>query len=236
MTKRIKYTLVSIAVILVGYIIYFIGDFAIHGHSTDWKKWKEYSYLFDNSIIQDVDTFLAFSTETKNDIYTNFHYIPNSSGQTLEEKFLYNRKDTAYNVAFWEFKKLSKVHVADVDIRTNQNLDNLKLKRGEILDSKSDQRKSIHFGFEYAQMSVNVDNKSTIEEYINGKNFKGFLGTVNRLSLSNEKNEHEIYIDYVPTPKKVLFLIYNSNNRFYIIIIDSEKDFNASIMNILNLE
>ena len=236
MTKKIKYTLVSIAVIVVGYIIYFIGDFAIHGHSTDWKKWKEYSYLFDDSIIQDVDTFLAFSKVSKNDIYTNFHYIPNSSGKTLEEKFFYNPKDTAYNVVFWEFKKLSQVNIVGVDIRTNQNLDNLKLRGGEILNSKSDQRLAIHYGFEYAQMSVNVDNKSTIEKYINGKNFKGFLGTVNRLSLSNEKNEHEIYIDYVPTPKKVLFLIYNSNNRFYIIIIDSEKDFNASIMNILNLE
>lgn len=237
MTKKIKYTLIGIAVIVVGYIAYFIGDYAIHGHSTDWKKWHEYVYLFDDSIIQDVDTFLASSYVTQNDIQTTFHYIPNSSGRTIEEKFLYNNpKDTAYRVLFWEFKKLSQVNVADVDIRTNQNLDNLKLKRGEILDSKSDQRLSIHFGFEYARMSVNVDNKSTIEEYINGKNFKGFLGTVNRLSLSNEKNEHEIYIDYVPTPKKVLFLIYNSNNRFYIIIIDSEKDFNASIMNILNLE
>jgi hypothetical protein len=54
--------------------------------------------------------------------------------------------------------------------------------------------------------------------------------------LSNEHNEHEIFIDYVQKPKQVLFLIYNSNNRFYIIIIDSEKEFNASIMDILNLE
>jgi hypothetical protein len=236
MDKKLKYLLRAVAVIIVGYIICFIGDYMIHGHSTDWKKWKEYTYLFNESIIQDVDTFLASSYIAKNDIQTTFHYIPNDSGRTIEEKFLYNPKDTAYRVLFWEFKKLSHLKIDDIDIRTNQNLDNLKLKRGEILDSKSDQRISIHFGFEYESMTVNVDNHSKIEKKIEGRNYKGFIGSINRISLSNENNEHEIFIDYVPIQKQVLFLIYNSNERFYIIIIDSEKKFDESIMSILNLK
>ncbi len=236
MDKKLKYLLRAVAVVIIVYIIYFIGDYMIHGHSTDWKKWKEYSYLFDDSIIQDVDTFIASSYVTKNDIQTTFHYIPNDSGRTIEEKFLYNPKDTAFRVFFWEFKKLSHVKVDEVDIRANQNLDNLKLKRGEILDSKSDQRISIHFGFEYEKMIINVDNHSKVNKYINEKNYKGFIGSINRMSFSNENNEHEIFIDYVPFQKQVLFLIYNSNDRFYIIIIDSDKYFDESIMRILNLK
>jgi hypothetical protein len=236
MDKRLKYLLKAVAVVIIGYIIYFIGDYMIYGHSTDWKKWKEYSYLFDDSIIQDVDTFIASSYITKNDIYTNFHYIPNDSGRSIEEKFLYNPKDTAYNVVFWEFKKLSRVNVDDIDIRVNQNLDNLKLERGEILNSKSDQRISIHFGFEYERMIVNVDNHSKVNKSIKGKNYKGFIGSINRMSFSNENNEHEIFIDYMPFQKQVLFLIYNSNKRFYVIIIDSDKYFDAGIMSILNLK
>jgi hypothetical protein len=236
MDKKLKYFLRALTVIIVGYIIYFIGDYMIHGHSTDWKKWKEYTYLFNKSIIQDVDTFLAVSDITRNDVLTMFRYVSNDSGKKGRDKFNYNPKDTAYNVFFWEFKKLSHLKIDDIDIRTNQNLDNLKLKRGEILDSKSDQRISIHFGFEYESMAVNVDNHSKIEKKIEGRNYKGFIGYINRISLSNENNEHEIFIDYVPIQKQVLFLIYNSNERFYIIIIDSEKKFDESIMSILNLK
>jgi len=60
-------------------------------------------------------------------------------------------------------------------------------------------------------MTVNVDNHSKIEKKIEGRNYKGFIGSINRISLSNENNEHEIFIDYVPIQKQVLFLIYNSN-------------------------
>jgi hypothetical protein len=236
MDNKLKLLIKIVATLIVGYIIYFVGDYMIHGHSTDWKKWKEYTYLFNDSIIQDVDTFLASSYETRNDIYTNFHYIPNDSGRTIEEKFLYNPKDSAYNVVFWEFKKLSHLNAKEVQIRTNQNLENLKLKRGEILNSKSDQRISIHFGFEYQSIAVNIDNQSKVEKLIEGQNYKGFLGSINRISLSNENNDHEIFIDYVPIQKQVLFLIYNSNQRFYLILIDSDKSFDESMIKILNLK
>lgn len=236
MDYKIKRLLKAVAIIVLSYILYFWGDYIVHSHSTDWKKWKEYTYLFDDSIIQEVDTFLASSYLTQNDIYTNFHYIPNSSGVTIEEKFLYNPKDTTYNVAFWEFKKLSHIKPKEVDIRTNQDLDMLKLKRGEVLNSKSDQRISIHFGFEYKSMTINVDNHSKIEEYLSGTNYKGFIGSINRMSFSNEKDEHEIFFDYVPIQKQVMFLIYNKNDRFIVIIIDSEKQFDKSILKILNLK
>jgi hypothetical protein len=236
MDKRLKYLLRAVAVVIVGYIIYFIGDFMIYGHSTEREKWNEYICLFDDSVIQNVDTFLAVSDVTRNDVLTMFRYISNDSGKKGREKFNYNPKDTSYNVVFWEFKKLSHVKVNEVDIRSNQNLENLKLSGGEILNSKSEQRISINFGFEYVRMIVNVDNHSKVNKYIKGKNYKGFIGSINRMSFSNENNEHEIFIDYVPFQKQVLFLIYNSNDRFYIIIIDSDKYFDESIMRILNLK
>jgi len=236
MNKRFKYLIRVVVVVLVGYVIYFISDYMIFGHSTDLKKWKEYIYLFNDSIIQDVDTILAYSDVTRNDVYTNFHYIPNDSGRSVEEKFFYNPKDTAYNVVFWEFKKLSNVSVNNVVFRTNKNLDHLKLERGEILNSKSDQRVSIHYGFEYQNININIDNHSKIEKFINGKNYKGFIGSINRMSFSNENEEHEIFIDYLPGQKQVLFLVYKNKNQFFIIIIRSDKQFKENLINILHLQ
>ncbi len=235
MNLKAKYIFKTLIVAIIGYVIYFVSDYLMHGHSTDWKLWKESSYLFNDSILHDVDTFLASTYFTKKDIQSTFHYIPNDSGRTIEDKFLNNPKDTAYRVFFWEFKKLAELKVNQVELRFNQNLDNLKLERGEILNSKSDQRISIHFGFEFENIHVNIDNHSKIEKILSGKNYKGFLGSVNRISLSNEKNEHEIFIDYLPVQKQVIFLIYNSNKRFYIIMIDSDKYFDEKIMNILKL-
>lgn len=236
MDKNTKYLIRIGVMIILGYVIYFIGDYIIYGHSTDLKKWKEYTYLFNDSIIQNVDTFLAYSDVGRNDVYTNFHYIPNDSGRSIEEKFLNNPKDTAYNVVFWEFKKLANIDIDDINIRLNQNLGQLKLKRGEILNSKSDQRVAIHYGFEYNSMNINLDNNSQIDKFITGKNYKGFIGLANRMSFSNENEEHEIFIDYVPPRKQVLFLVYKRKQRFFLIIIRSDKLFDKSIINILNLK
>lgn len=233
MNLKAKYIFKTLIVAIIGYVIYFISDYILYGHKTNRYIWTHHKYLLNKNIIANVDTFLAVSDITENDELTMFRYVSNK--KTGRIKFEFNEKDTAYNVVFWEFKKLAEVKVNQVEFRFNQNLDNLKLERGEILNSKSDQRISIHFGFEFENIQVNIDNHSKIQKLLSGKNYKGFLGSVNRISLSNEKNEHEIYIDYLPVQKQVIFLIYNSNKRFYIIMIDSDKYFDEKIMNILKL-
>ena len=236
MDKKSKYLIRGILAFILCYVIYLIGDYMIYGHSTEWKKWKEYTFLFNDSVIQNVDTFLACSDVARNDVFTNFHYISNDSERSMSGKFLNNPKDNAYNVVFWEFKKLAKINIADINFRLNQNLGLLKLKRGEILNSKSDQRVAIHYGFEYKSMNINLDSNSKIDKFISGRKYKGFIGSVTRMSFSNENEKHEIFLDYVPHQKQVLFLVYKSNQRFFIIIIDSYKYLNENIIEILNLK
>jgi len=47
--------------IVIAYAVYFVVDAAIYSHSiiTDNKEWKDYMYLFQDSIVNDVDTLTA---------------------------------------------------------------------------------------------------------------------------------------------------------------------------------
>jgi len=91
-------------------------------------------------------------------------------------------------------------------------------------------------GYNFKKIKINVDNKSNISSLnITGKNYKGFFGEVNRLSMSNQDDKHYVFIDNIPK-MDILFLVVNKSNKFYIIIISCNKKFDKDIFNILNLD
>lgn len=223
--------------LFIAYAVYFVVDAAINVHYFNARKWKEYIQLFQDSIVQDVDTLTACSNVKRKDIYTSFNYVPGLSLVDKDERiFFRGRNAPIYFVVFWEFKSLSNFPVDSVEFRFNQSLEHLKLKRGEVFEPKSEEPVSINFGFKYKKINVNVDNQSSIlNASIKGRNYKGFFGKLNRISFSNEKEKHEIFIDYYPK-KPVLFLVANKDARFYLITISCNKKFDESIVKILNLE
>ncbi|MDD4922173.1 MAG: hypothetical protein PHS30_06820 [Bacteroidales bacterium] len=224
--------------IIIAYAVYFIVDGAIYSHSiiTDHKEWKEYVHLFQDSIVKDVDTLTACSYVKRKDVYISLNYVPGLSLIDKDERIYFRgRNAPIYFVVFWEFKSLSHFPVDSVEFRFNQSLEHLEVFRGEVLEPKSEEPVSINYGYTYKKLNVNVDNQSSIlNASIKGRNYKGFFGKLNRISFSNEKEKHKIFIDYYPK-KPVLFLVANKDGHFYLITISCNKKFDESIVNILNL-
>ncbi len=238
MNKIAKKIILTFGCLVIGYVIYFIADETMNSHTvfTNRKEWKEYIHLFNESIVQDVDTLSASTYVGNKDIYMSFNYVPGLSFLDKHEQAIFrSKKDTVYFVTFWAFKELDHFPLDSIDFRFNRSLDHLKVGRGEVLSPYSKQPVSIRYGYEYKDITINVDNKSGNVKLINGKNYKGFLGDLNRVSFSNEKEEHDIFIDY-EFKRPVLFLVANIDSALYLITINSEIKFDESILSIIDFK
>jgi hypothetical protein len=229
-------------IIIVGiicYIAFFVYVTLWYGHSHAWNTCKQYLWIFKDSAKKDIDPPSRYSVcagwTRKRDVYSFFHY--------------YHDHDM-YIVTVWEFKDLTNVDLKKISIKQNVNLDNIKFLSGEVLNSKSSSPITINYGFAFHNaMNVNLDSLSKISGTFEGSNYKGFYGTIHKMSFSDEKRKHQIIFDYIeniynhitkqfnPSFSSTVFLVYKGHQSFYVIIINSEKPFkDASIINILNLQ
>ena len=173
-------------------------------------KWNGCTHILNDSIVQNINTLTARTYVGNKDIYMSFNY---------ERAFFRTKKDTVFFVTFWAFKEL----------------DHMKVGRGEVLEPHSRLPVSIRYGYKYNDITINVYNKSDNIKLINGKNYKGFLGDLNRVSFSNEKEDHDIFIDYKPK-RPILFLVAKIDSALYLITINSEIKFDESILSIIDFK
>lgn len=219
MNKTLKIIISGVIAIVISYFAYFFYGIIRYSHSSNWQTYKQYMWIFKDSVKSDIDTNFCYSYLKKRDVYNNFHY-----------------KGT-YNIIIWEFKDLSIAELKKATINQNVNLDDVKFGSGEILNKKSDLEITIKYGFTFNySMNVNLDGYSKIERNFEGANYKGFYGSINKMSLSDEKGEHQILLDYTEGQTPTVFLLYKGHQSFYLIMINSEKPFDESIINILNLK
>ena len=221
------------------FIISFIYDiiFLSHNNLKNLKEYDNFLFLFKEEYVKDIDRFTASSYVEKNDVLTTINYVPGISLLDKEKQIGFGyRSDIVYHINIWEFKKLTKLSIDSVPIYLKKTLGDLEVSWGEILEPESEQPIAIKFRYDYSKMSINVDEGSIISDSaIRGKNFKGFFGEINRISLSNENEKHKIFMDYIPR-MQVLFLVVNKYNQFYIITVTCNKSFDESIIDIFDLE
>ena len=220
-------------IILISPIILIILNFVRNGHMPSFEACKNYLWIFKDSVRQDVDPPNRYSVcgslVSKRDINNAFHYFH-------ENQF--------YPVLVWEFKDLGHLDLNKISINKNVNItNNMDSWSGETLDAKSGIAVTIKYGFNLKNsLNINLDEFSKIDGFFSGPNYKGFYGTINKMSFSNEKGEHQIIFDYTTESYQTsfspsVFLLYKGHNSFYVIIVNSTKPFkDASIINIFNLE
>lgn len=219
MSKTLKIIILGIIAIVISYFAYFFLGIIRYSHSSDWQTYKQYMWIFKDSVKSDIDTNLCYSYLKKRDVYNNFHY------------------KSIYNIIVWEFKDLSICEFKKETINQSINLDDIKFGSGEILNKKSDLEITIKYGFSFNScLNVNLDQYSKIERNFEGANYKGFYGTINKMSLSDGKGEHQILLDYTKGQTPTVLLLYKGHHSFYFVLINSEKPFDESIINILNLK
>ena len=214
------------------YVACFIYKMIMYGHSHDWETCKQYMWIFKDHIIKDLkgpyDYFACSSSVKKRDINNVFRYHLNNE---------------VYPVTVWEFKDLANVDLNKITINRNIDFGDIKFRFGEILNSEGSFPITINYGFAFHNaMNVNLNCFSKIDGVFNGPNYKGFYGTIDKMSFSDEKGKHQIVFNYSAKANKAsfspsVFLLYKGHQSFYVIIINSKKLFkDANIINILNLQ
>jgi hypothetical protein len=219
---------------LLLYLAFRITHYIIFGHTTDWHSKERFTYLFKNESFQHMDTIYVATAQGRYDAVESYHYYPNVIiNQGVNPLLLV--KDVYIRINIWKFDKFEQIQLSNIIFRQKQNLQDIKFKRGEVIDAESDARNSIAYGYSYKTITVNTDQDSEIRDWFSGKNYKGFIGSFNRISLSNEKEKHDIYYDFIPFRENVLFMIYKSERGFFLIVIDSDLEIDRNVLNILNL-
>lgn len=223
-----------ILLILLLYVGYRITHYIIFGHTTDWNSKERFTYLFKKETFQHMDTVYIATARGRYDAVESYHYYPNVDiEQGMDRLLLVN--DVYIRFSIWKFDKFENIQISDIKFRTKQNLKDIKLNSGEVIDSESDKRKTVAYGYNYKTVTVNTDQEAKMRDWFSGRNYKGFIGSFNRISLSNEKGKHDIYYDFIPYKENVLFMIYKSEKGFFLIVIDSDLEINRSVLDLLNL-
>ncbi|MEE4196272.1 MAG: hypothetical protein V2I54_01395 [Bacteroidales bacterium] len=220
MSKNFKYLLWSVIIIAGIYIFYNAYIILKYKHSVDWTTHKNYVWLFKESERHKVDTNFAISCVRDKDVYN--HYAFNNF---------------EYKVIIWEFKDLANIKLDNIFFEENQIIDLSEIKSGETFHKHSDLEITVKYGF-YLNDSIliNLDRFSHIEKYISSENYIGFYGNVNQMSFCNETGESQIIFNYIECKSPTLLLNYKGNDSFYLIVINSDKEFDESIINILDLQ
>jgi hypothetical protein len=221
MNKTLKIIVSGILLIVIYYLAHFFYGIAVYSHDIDWvTTGKKYTWIFQDSIKNNIDTDM-YSYVKKRDIYTNFHY------------------KGIYNIIIWEFKDLSTTELKNIAIKKNVNLENIKIRSGEIFNKNSDLEISVKYCFDFKNtLNLNLDNYSTIEKTLKGSNYTGFYGTINKMSFNDGKGDLQILLDYAQGRSQTVFLLYKGHYSFYIILINPinrQKPFDENIIKILNL-
>jgi len=192
---------------------------AKYNHRTNMRDYEPYMWIFNDSVKNDVDTNrFAASIKEKDLLY---QYILNSG----------------YRVGIWEFKDLNRVELNNIPIHTHVDLSQVNIIPREVINYKASPEINIELGFKFDHaIALNLDNYSKIITPIETQNYRGFYGTVNKLSLTDKNGKHLIIFDYPNGPQPMVFLFYRTTKGFYVIFIDSlNVPFNESIINLLAL-
>ncbi len=223
MNKKFKIILIGVVSIVIGYYSYIIYYSFKNAHDVDWVTYRKYSWIFKDSI--------KFDTHNPPDI----REIAIRHTKERDVLIQFNYKEH-YFISIWEFKDLKGLNLKNTLVNLNMLLGTIEFKSGEILNAH--ENPEIHLKYDLAfrdTMQINLDRQSSIIKNIEAPNYKGFYGIINRMTFSNSKYEDLILFEYTkPTP--TLFLLYKTSKSFYVIMVQGDKPFDESMINIFNLK
>lgn len=218
MNRKIKIILFSVVFIIIAYVINITYTIVKYKHSGDWETHMNYYWIFKDSVKSEINSDFSYSYVKESDVYNDYHY-------------------KNYSIILWEFEDLGIDEVNEAIFNEGLTIDKTSFRSGEILNKNSDLEIAVKYGFSFENgIKINLDENSSIDKKLNGDCYQGFLGHISKLSLSNNNDEHQIILNYTEGITPSIFLIYEKNEKFYLIIINSRKQLEEDIINILNLD
>jgi hypothetical protein len=217
MNKHLKTVYYLSVIFLICFFGYFICSILFFSHKTDWEKHKEYLWIFNDSVKNEINVNISYSYVKNQDIYNCFHY-------------------KEYNIIVWEFKNLYNLNLKNINFHQYIYLRNVKFISGQILNKNSDLEITIKYWFDFDSiLNLNLDENSRIEGEFKSSNYKGFYGTIKKMSMSNSEYEHQILFDYTEQKEPSTLIVYKGHGSFFLIIINSKNHIDEKIVSILNL-
>jgi hypothetical protein len=206
---RIKHIIISIVVI---YGCLFIHQFYTGHHTVINSISKNYLFLFKDSVVSKIDTPISYSCVSNQDILNGY---------------LYN--DDKYCIKIWEFNDLKKYSLQDLFINSQSTIKKSEFSWEETLNSKSFLPISIKYLYKIDGMILNLGENTKIIKELQGKNYKGFYGLVDKMSICNKKGEPQIYLNFAKSQTPTVLLLYKSHNSFYLIMVNPNNELYKNI-------
>ena len=216
MNRTIRFIIICTVSIVIGYIAYFLFRLSKYGHSINWEDvCKKYTWIFTDSVRNELDTSICLSCVNKRDIINNYLY------------------KSRYTIIFWEVKDFASPKLGQISFKQGCKLSDIKFHSGQLLNKNSSKEITIKFGYKLDKaLNVCLDDSSEIDTIIESYNYKGFYGVFNKISFNDNKGNPQILINYAMGKEPGLFLVYIKNDRLYLIIINSKDSFDKDIIKI----
>jgi hypothetical protein len=117
-------------------------------------------------------------------------------------------------------------------------LENLSIYPSQVLNPESEVVPSIQTfwrlkfnGF----LNVNFSETCELKSIERKDNYICYHGNMDKISLSNNKNKHLVYLNFTQKSKNVLLLFLNKRNKFLIITVNSKEDFGMEALEIFDI-
>ena len=117
----------------------------------------------------------------------------------------------------------------DVFINSQSTITKSEFSWEETLDSKSFLPISIKYLYKIDGMILNLGENTKIIKELQGKNYKGFYGLVDKMSICNKKGEPQIYLNFAKSQTPTVLLLYKSHNSFYLIMVNPNNELYKNI-------
>lgn len=219
--KSLKLIAIGASLIAVSIVAYYIYDTVKYSYHIEWGIPESVVWIFADSARKDMDLQFASAAIRKTDRLYQWRY----------------HSDLNCLIQVWEIKALSSVDPDTVPIHTDVFLNKVSL-RGEILDKGSPAGETqVKFGpFFNGKMEIDLDENSKIIRMFEGKNYRGFYGTVGRMAFENGHGQILCMQDYKAGNVPMLFAMYKARKSFYLIFISADRPFSENMIHILNLK
>jgi hypothetical protein len=195
---------------------------------------KNYMFLFKDSVKEKIDTLSYNSWVSDEDVLNHFLLYENLKNT----KDYYELNDTSYNnyyIVVWDFKNARNMALSQIKINYHTFIGKSDFFWGQTLDSKSFCSYSIRMHHNIDDFMLNISNQSKIKREFSGKNYKGFYGLIDRMSLSDCQGTPQIYINFKKPETPTIVLLYKGEESLYLIQINATKRINENIIDDLNL-
>jgi len=229
--KNTKYKriLTISAIILFGYIFF---KFVLAHRSVFNNSNNRHAFIFKDSVLENINR-PSYSWVSEQDTLTHFIFSVNLTNK----KVYYELNDTCnnYYIDVWEFNALKNYKLDDVFINEHSVIGKSEFIFEEGLDGKSPCPISIRYFYKIDGLILNLGENSKVIKELQGKNYKGFYGLIDKMSICDKKGEPQIYFNFEKQLTPTVLLFYKGHGGIFLIIIHSSRKLDENVIKILNL-